>query len=582
MVNVLATLAALAAIGLLFALDPGGAIAESGFPDFRDMDWKHLTAWGFRLAGVGVALLLVVALWIRYRAPSQGIEAFRDSRYTAMPQPGSMPAAAVSVLEYREVTSRTLLASVIEMCQRGDMRIEATGGRRRSYRYRLSQQGPPKFEWERSICDSLPTRPATVRGLRDRMDAHSDDIGDRLGEYLQGRGLFYDNPVRIRSEQFSDGIGLASLAAVLMGVGSGLWAALWLDQWWANALIGAFIGFTYWLIATPMNTGMLPPSRSGAHTIAQWLGLKESLAGSAPAYGRDESDPMLAYAVALDAAQPWLDAEASAPPWFGSGKAASLRGPDLDAAYRGFLHESAWGLAGRSEDATETDDEMAELLELEWLRHEEAQRTAHRETAAEHGHQRYRVERPVEETVEEAQRTAHRETAAEHGYQRYRVERPVEETVEEPKGGGCLSGCFARLLTWAVIGVVVMVVLFSLDVVSPRAKPCPLDSPPIPTPAQIASLGDLFHNECVRVSGTLTDKDVDTLLLEIDRGDYAQQVVVRVPTGLFEAVSLGKQVALGGWLKVGDGGTYEVEFVPASESERGWWQNLRDNLEGLF
>ena len=62
MASVLATLAALAAIGLLVALDPGGAIAESGFPDYQDMGWKQLTAWGFRTIGVGVALLLVLAL----------------------------------------------------------------------------------------------------------------------------------------------------------------------------------------------------------------------------------------------------------------------------------------------------------------------------------------------------------------------------------------------------------------------------------------------------------------------------------------------------------------------------------------
>ena len=552
MVNLLAALVALAAIGLLFAMDPGGAISESGFPHFREMDWKQLTAWGFRLVGVGVALLLVLGLWLRYRYPSQGIEAFRGSRYPAPPQPGSMPAAAVSVLEERQVTARTFLASVIEMCQRGDLRVEAAGTRS-GYRYRLSQQGPPKFEWERSICDSLPTRPRTVRELRDRMNDHSEAIGDRLGEYLQGRGFFHDNPVRIRREQLSDGAELAFLAGVLMGVGSGLWTALWLTQWWANALIGAFIGFTYWMIATPMNTGMLPPTQSGANEIGQWLGLKESLSGPDPADGRDESDPMLAYAVALDAAQPWLEAEASAPPWFGSSEAASLRGPDLDAAYDGFLHESAWGLTGRSEDAAEaaveSDDEIeAELVELESLQREEAERTARRETADEYGYQRYRTEGPV----------------------------------EEPKSGGCLRGCLMWVVGLVGIGVLVLVVLFSLDVVSLRDKPCPLDSPPIPTPAQIASAGDLFRDQCVRVSGTLIGKDVDTLVLEIDRGDYVQQVIVRVPPGLFEAVSLGKQGALGGWLKVGEDGTYEVHFVPERDSDRGWWQNLRENFEGLF
>ena len=33
--SVVTALAVLAAIGLLFAMNPGGAIAESGFPDFR-------------------------------------------------------------------------------------------------------------------------------------------------------------------------------------------------------------------------------------------------------------------------------------------------------------------------------------------------------------------------------------------------------------------------------------------------------------------------------------------------------------------------------------------------------------------
>ena len=552
MVNLLAALVALATIGLLFALDPGGAIAESGFPDFREMDWKQLTAWGFRLVGVGVALLLVLALWLRYRAPSQGMERSLGSRYLTTPQPGSMPAAAVSVLEHREVTARTLLASVIEMCQRGTLRIEVAGTRS-GYRYRLSQQDPPKFEWERSICDSLPTRSTTVRELRDRMNDHSDIIGDRLGEYLQGRGFFHDNPVRVRREHFSDGLGFATLSGVLMGVGSGLWTALWLTQWWANALVGAVIGCTYWLIATPVNTGMLSPTQAGAYEIGLWLGLKESLAGPDPAVRRVEADPMLAYAVALDVAQPRLDAGASAPPWFGSGEAASLRGPDLDAAYDGFLHESAWGLAGRSEDAEEAAAKLDDETEAGLLELGSRQR-------------------------EEAERTAHRETADGYGYERYRVEGPVEES----KSGGCLRGCFVWVVSLVGIGVVVLVVLFSLDVVSPRDKPCPLDSPAIPTPAQIEVAGDLFRDECVRVSGTVVFQDADELVVEMDRDEYVQRVNVRDPSEVLEAIPPGRVVTLAGRLKVEEDGTYAVHFIPDHGPERGWWRNLRDNLEGLF
>ena len=98
--SVLATLAALVVIGLLFALDPGGAIAESGFPDYREMDWTQLRAWGFRTIGVGVGLLLFLVLWLwpKYRPP-QGTEAHWRSSYPATPQSGSLPAAAVSALE---------------------------------------------------------------------------------------------------------------------------------------------------------------------------------------------------------------------------------------------------------------------------------------------------------------------------------------------------------------------------------------------------------------------------------------------------------------------------------------------------
>ena len=249
--------------------------------------------------------------------------------------------------------------------------------------------------------------------------------------------------------------------------------------------------------------------------------------------------------------QPWLDAKASAPAWFGSGAAASPRGHDLDAAYYGFLHESAWDLAGRSEDAAEAAAETDDEIEAELM---------------------------ASLPSEEAERTAHRETANEHGYRQYRAERQVEES----KSGGCLRGCLVQVVRLLAIGAVVSVVLFSLDVVSPRLKPCPLDSPGILPPGQLSAAGDLFRDECVRVSGTLIDKDVDTLLLEIDRGDYAQQVVIRVPAGLFEAVSLGKQVALGGRLKVEEDGTYEVHFVQERESDRGVVAKSQENIEALF
>ena len=111
--------AALAFIGLLFALDPGGAIAESGFPNYREMDWKQLTVWGFRTLGIGVGLLFSLLLWLKYRSWKE--IKYPGSSEPVTRQPSELPTAAVSVLEDRTVSDRTLLAAIVEMCQRGTL-----------------------------------------------------------------------------------------------------------------------------------------------------------------------------------------------------------------------------------------------------------------------------------------------------------------------------------------------------------------------------------------------------------------------------------------------------------------------------
>ena len=529
--SVVTALAVLAAIGLLFALDPGGAIAESGLPEFQEMGWKQLVVWGLRTIGVVLAQLIIIVLWLwpKYRPPET------STWYSETPNPESMPAAAVSALQGHAVWTKTMLASIIEMCQRGTLRIEAVGTRV-GFLYRLSRLGPAQYDWERTICNSLRPGPATVDALRERIDEHSDVIGDQIGDYLQQRGFFHGNPVRVRRENSDDGGTWWIVASILTGVGSGFWAALWLDAWWANALIGVFAGLVYSFVTVQMTmprTGMLKPTPAGALEISQWLGWKASMAGSAPHGAWSQSDPMLPYAVGFDVAQPWLDVTASAPPWFGSRGESSLRGDDLDAAYRAFMHAPEWWLAGRSEDAAKAaaqwghEEELKLLKELEQLDREpsDSWKAADRETAGE-------IEATVRELEPQRDPPAAAASWPSAGHQTY----GSEWMVEEKKGGGCLRGCLLWVVGLPAIAVLVLIVLFSLDVVSPREKPCPLDSPPIPTPAQIVVIGDLFRDECVRVSGTLVSKEVDVLVLEIDRGDYVQQVIVRVPIGPFEEV----------------------------------------------
>ena len=595
MFGALVAVAVLATVGLLFAMDPGGVIAESGFPDHRGMDWQQLATWGFRTIGMVAAQLLIIVLWLwpKYRPP----EATPWSSGTV--PAGSMPAAAVSALQGHAIWSPTMLASIIEMCQRGTLRIEAVGTPV-GYLYRLSRQGPTEYDWERTICNALPRGRTSIDALDERITRHRDTIGDQIGDYLQQRGLFHDNPVRVRREDDEDAAGWGLLAGILMGVGTGLWTALWLDQWWASALIGAFAGLVYLGVAPTVPSGMLTPTPAGAREIGQWFGLEKALAGQArsePVGTRDQSDPMLPYAVALGEAQPWLDVTASAPPWFGSGGRSPLPAADLDAAYRGFMHALWWGIPGRSGDAAKAAAESGWELELELLELEspEGEPPAHRETAI-------GTEEPVRELESpELEPAAHRET----GFEMEEIARELEARtgspavpaaapsteyptqwwegpVPEKKGGGCLRGC----LTWAVgivgIGTLVLLVLFSLDVVSPREKPCPLEAPPIPTPAQIAVAGDLFRDQCVRVRGTLVSRDADELLLDVDRDEYVQRVSVRDRSEVLGGIALGRVVTLAGWLRVEEDGTYAVDFIPDRGSDRDWWRNLRENLEGLF
>ena len=391
MASVLGTLAALTVIGLLFALDPGGAIAQTSFPDYQDMDWKQLTVWGFRTIGVGVALLLVLALWIRYR-PRRRIKS-RDTVELGTRQRIGLPAAVLSVLEDRQVSDRTLLAAIVEMCQRGALRFEYVG-MRTGFLYRLSQQGPTQFEWEQLMCDSLPSRPTKVKALRDQMNEHKDAIGDQLGEYLQRQGLFHDNPIRIRRERLGDGSGWATLAAALMGVGSGLWLALWLPQWWANSLAGAVVGCIYWFIAMPMHTGMLPPAGSGgvSDRSVAWF---ERISDRDRTQRPDGANPIPCWPMPSHWTRlsPGWTFQSRLHHGLAPVRQASLRAPDLDVAYHGFMSAPEWGLSGRSEggegaaagpgDKAEREL-LRELSQLETLHSEQAEGTANRETAAEH------------------------------------------------------------------------------------------------------------------------------------------------------------------------------------------------------
>ena len=371
----------------------------------------------------------------------------------------------------------------------------------------------------------MPSRPTTVQELRDGITEREDVIGSQLGKYLQDRGLFDDNPMRVMRQHGADGFELEVLAMVLMGVGGGLWMALWLSQWWANALGGAFIGFIYMLIATP-NTGILPATEAGAYEIGQWLGWKGSLPGPDREAGRDGPDSMLAYAIALDEAQPWLDVSLPAPAWFGSGEPASLSASDLDVAYHGFMSAPAWGLAGRSRGAaeaaaepySEAEEELSqELSRLAPSYTEQAEGTANSQGGGGPVYERPQTEGVTPETEARGETTADPPSSP-LGYRKYRSPGQAEEKKD---GRGC-GGCFMWVVRLLGIGALVVAVLLGINLASPAVDPCPADSPTIPPPGLLGAALDVFLDECVSVAGEVVSHDVGVLVVEVDRGEYVQ------------------------------------------------------------
>ena len=176
------------------SVQPGISIPEQG--------WLQWILWVFRVPGMVIALAVIPLLWLRVLVGQRFRVSSSDSPITQ--PPSDLPAAAVSVLEAREATPRTLLTSVLEMCQRGTLQITGVRGEcdgregsdgERKYLYRLVPADDPPWNWERTLCTVILGRNVTVDELSGRLELKRLLIGEQLGEFLQQRGLFDKNPV---------------------------------------------------------------------------------------------------------------------------------------------------------------------------------------------------------------------------------------------------------------------------------------------------------------------------------------------------------------------------------------------------
>ena len=171
-----------------------------GLTDAGD-SWHELIGWALRVPGVAIAPLTVVVPWLAVWVLQNG---HHRSREQQMRPPTDLPAAAVSLLKEHEVKGRTLLAIILEMCQRGT--LEITGVRekpcqygsyelRGEYEYWIKALKEPRFSWERTICDALPKVEVEASTLCSRLERRKHKISRQIRSYLRERGLFHPHPM---------------------------------------------------------------------------------------------------------------------------------------------------------------------------------------------------------------------------------------------------------------------------------------------------------------------------------------------------------------------------------------------------
>ena len=312
-------------------LEPASIQAGISYPE---QDWLQWILWVFRVPGMVIALAVIPMLWLRVLVGQRFRVSSSDLPITQ--PPSDLPATAVSVLEAREATPRTLLTSILEMCQRGTLQISGVRGEcdgregsdgEGKYIYRLVPTDDPLWEWERMLCTVIPRGNVTVGELSRRLELKSSVIGEQLGEFLRQRGLFDKNPVSTPNLVWTDR--MTSLGTTLMVIGFVAWAVVLGGAWWAKISLIMVLGAVYWIALGMAHTilerlSKAPPSDAGVDEIGKWMRLKRHLRSLTRANDSDRTDQLLPYAIALNATKPWLNDELDAPPWFGVTGVASV------------------------------------------------------------------------------------------------------------------------------------------------------------------------------------------------------------------------------------------------------------------
>ena len=271
-------------------------------------DWAGLTSWFFRVVGVSLALAVLGFVWFLQWRERHRLALDWPSRVTE--PPSDLPAAAVSELVDRNEGFRTPVTIVLEMIQKGTLRVvvgSAEYVEAEDPVYRLVEQPGPKYKWERALCDALPQESQDISELWKRLSDPGLGIRQHLRAYLQDRGLLSrEHSGRGRHIWTKQ---LIFQWSILMWVGLFLWFPhLWVVWWAGLGMVGLIYGF-----------GLLHAVRQLLEaSVFTYIGRAEVIRWYEFGFYLDSSefsevrladtagtDPLVPYAVALNRMRPW-------------------------------------------------------------------------------------------------------------------------------------------------------------------------------------------------------------------------------------------------------------------------------------
>ena len=185
---------------------------------------------------VPMPFICLIAWW-RYHRRHNWVN-YPKRRGRVMQLPGDQPAPVISMLKTREVSDRTLLTIVLDMCNKGMLELYAgLGGW-----YHLEQSGEPEHDWERSILDSIPKARFKPKDLKNLLRCQKDDISKQIDDYLQRIVWFDGEPLGGKNTPSPFSVETCFVfAALLAGIGCGMWAD-WYWPVWASSRTGTALG----------------------------------------------------------------------------------------------------------------------------------------------------------------------------------------------------------------------------------------------------------------------------------------------------------------------------------------------------